>query len=41
MFYYEDFRKGIPDLLRLRREWKENPTFQTNPDRLKKLLGLS
>lgn len=39
MLHFEDFRKGVETLLRLRREWKDNPSFKVGPDRLKRLLG--
>lgn len=38
VLYFEDFRKGIPDLLRLRREWCDWPSFAVNPNRLRSLL---
>jgi hypothetical protein len=37
--YYEDYRKGVPELLRLRREWHTHPSFATTPERLRSLLG--
>lgn len=39
MLYYEDYRKGVETLLRLRREWKQHPSFKTDPGRLSALLG--
>jgi hypothetical protein len=39
MLYYEDFRKGIPELLRLRREWHRYPSFAVTDDRLRQMLA--
>lgn len=38
ILYFEDFRKGIPDLLRLRKEWQEHPSFAVDATRLRSLL---
>lgn len=34
LLYYEDYRKGVSELLRLRREWKQYPSFKVTPERL-------
>lgn len=34
MLYFEDYRKGVAELLRLRREWKDYPSFKVTPERL-------
>jgi hypothetical protein len=39
MLYYEDYRKGVETLLRLRAEWDEHPSFKTGPERLSALLA--
>lgn len=39
MLYYEDYRKGIPELLRLRREWSQYPSFKVDQSRLQALVG--
>lgn len=38
MKVYEDYRKGVAELLRLRREWKEYPSFKIDQARLRQLL---
>lgn len=39
LIYTEDFRKGIPMLLQLRREWSEFPSFKVDGNRLQRLIG--
>src|SRR5690606_25421594 len=41
MLYFEDYRKGVEPLLRLRREWHTHPSFKTDKNRLTALLGAS
>lgn len=38
MLYYEDFRKGIPELLRLRKEWHLHKSFKVTPERLSSMM---
>jgi len=38
MLYYEDYRKGVSELLRLRREWRDYPSFAVDADRLQRMV---
>lgn len=38
--YYEDFRKGVSELLRLRREWRDHPSFAVSAERLQRMVGV-